>query len=83
MLNQGNRLFFEGFREYSVVGVVESVSDDVLSFILFEIFQIQQNVLEFDNCEGWVGVIELDGNLFGEFFLGVFGFFEMMDNVVQ
>lgn len=83
MLEQGDGPLLEGLRKDGVVGVTESVSDDVPSLLPVKTLEINKDTLELDNSQSWVGVVQLDGNLLGELPPRALGLLETADDIVQ
>ena len=63
-----NAPFFQSLREQGVVRVGEGAGDDRPGFYPRHVVFVDQQALEFDDGDGGVGVVELDGDFFGEGF---------------
>ena len=66
-LEEGDGPFFEGFGEEGMIGVSEDLFADIPSFIPFETFFVDKEAHEFWDSDSGVGIVELDGDFFGEF----------------
>lgn len=83
MLEQGDGPLLESLGKDGVVGVTESVSDDAPGLIPIKALEIDENTLELNNSQSRVGVVQLDGNLFGELLPRALGLLESTDNIVE
>ena len=50
-----------------MVRVTKDFDDDVPSFFPLHFFFVQEDPQQLDNCQGWMGVIELDSGLVSKF----------------
>ncbi len=66
-LEEGDAPFLERFGEQRVVGVGEGPGDNVPGCLPRHAVFVMENAEEFDDGDGGVGVVELDGDLGGEF----------------
>ncbi|KAH3674987.1 hypothetical protein WICPIJ_009373 [Wickerhamomyces pijperi] len=65
-LEQINWPFLQGFLHDCVVGVPKHLCDDTPGIVPRQPFQIDEDSLQFDNGNGWMGVVQLDGYLIWE-----------------
>ena len=82
-LHQIDRPFLEGFGEQGVVGVAEGIDGDVPRLFPRDSLFVVQDAHELDHRQRWVGVVELDGILFGKPVEGGMGFPVAADNVAH
>lgn len=70
-------------RQDRVVGVAESLADDVPGIIPVEALNVDENPLQLRNSQGWVGVIELNGDLRWKVLPRPLALLEAADNIVE
>jgi hypothetical protein len=66
-----------------VVGVAEGVLNDIPGIVPFKTFYIDKDALELNNGKSRMGVVQLDGNLVGEFLPGTVCLLEAANDVEE
>ncbi len=83
MLEEADGPLLERLREHRVVGVPKGLGNDGPSFVPLETLEVNEDALQLDNRQRRVGIVELDGDLLGEFLPRAFRLLEATDDVVE
>jgi hypothetical protein len=83
MLHKWDGPLLEGFRKHSMVGVSEGLLNNAPCLVPLQALDIHQDSLKLRNGERWVGVVELNGDLVGEFLPGALALLETSHDIVE
>ena len=84
LFEQADRPLFKSFGHQGVVRVGERLGHDFPGFVPFQVLDVEEDAHHFGDGDGRVRIVELDGDLFGEYLpVVVVQLLEAADDILQ